>query len=150
MRELARRWGLATEKIGDASPRGWAIAVAILALATTSVRAQIVTELEPERPISMEDAHPLSYRAISGSADWSYNWRQGRNDYGPGFSLSYGAARDLEVGAAVRYVTSPGNNASRGISSEISFSTRSMGSRRRRPPGRPSPCASGFNSRPGS
>ena len=95
----------------------WAIALAIVALITPNARAQIVTELEPERPISMEDAHPLSYRAISGSADWSYNWRQGRSDYGPGFSLSYGAARALEVGAAVRYVTSPGSNASRGISS---------------------------------
>jgi hypothetical protein len=101
----------------DASLRRWAIAVAIVALIAPNARAQIVTELEPERPISMEDAHPLSYRAISGSVDWSYNWREGRNDYGPGFSLSYGAARALEVGAAVRYVTSPDRNAARGISS---------------------------------
>jgi hypothetical protein len=90
-----------------------------LAAIAAPVGAQIVSELEPERPISVEDAHPLSFRALSGSADWTFNWRQGegRNDYGPGFSLLYGAARALEVGAAVRYVTSPNRNAVRGVSS---------------------------------
>src|SRR6185503_10492013 len=39
------------------------------------------------------------------------------NDHGPGFSLLYGAMRGLELGAAVRYVTRPGRNALRGISS---------------------------------
>jgi hypothetical protein len=90
-------------------------AAAFLIASATS--AQIVSNLEPERPVSMEDAQPVPYRAISGSADWTYNWRNALNDYGPGFSLLYGAARSLEVGAAVRYVTSPGNNAGRGISS---------------------------------
>ena len=43
--------------------------------------------------------------------------KDSRDDYGPGFSLLYGLARRLEVGGSVRYVTSPGSNARRGISS---------------------------------
>ena len=71
-----------------------------------------------ERPIRIEDARPISYRAFSGSVDWTYNLRQGSlNDHGPGFSLAYGALRGLEVGADLRYVTRPGRNAARGISS---------------------------------
>jgi len=79
---------------------------------------QQLSDLEPERPVALEDARPVSYRAFSGSADWTYNARKdSRDDYGPGFSLLYGALRRLEVGASVRYVTSPSNNANRGISS---------------------------------
>lgn len=79
---------------------------------------QQLSDLEPERPIALEDARPISYRAFSGSADWTYNARKdSRDDYGPGFSLLYGLARGLEVGGSVRYVTSPGSNAKRGISS---------------------------------
>ncbi|HEY6930046.1 MAG TPA: hypothetical protein VJA66_10255 [Thermoanaerobaculia bacterium] len=102
-------------------PRGvWRIrsgaALAVLLIAAAA-RAQIVNELELERPLTMEDAHPLPYRAVSSSVDWTSNWREGRNDYGPGFSFTYGLARALEVGAAVRYVSSPDVNATRGISS---------------------------------
>ncbi|HKF45333.1 MAG TPA: hypothetical protein VKG01_19730 [Thermoanaerobaculia bacterium] len=80
--------------------------------------AQQLSDLEPERPVAMEDARPVSYRAFSGSADWTYNARkESRDDYGPGFSLLYGALRGLEVGGRVRYVTSPGSNANRGVSS---------------------------------
>jgi hypothetical protein len=68
--------------------------------------------------VALEDARPISYRAFSGSADWTYNVRKdARDDYGPAFSLLYGALRGLEVGGSVRYVTSPGSNAERGISS---------------------------------
>lgn len=91
---------------------------AALALPAPFASAQVLSDLEPERPLAIEDARPVSYRALSGSADWSYNLRQGNlNDYGPGFSLLYGAARGLEVGAAIRYVTRPRSNAARGISS---------------------------------
>jgi hypothetical protein len=77
-----------------------------------------LSDLEVERPLLIEDARPVSYRAFSGSVDWTYNVRQDRlNDHGPGFSLLYGAARGLELGGGVRYVTRPGRNALRGISS---------------------------------
>ena len=97
--------------------RRWGGAAALLLLIAAAARAQIVNELESERPLTMEDAHPLPYRAISSSVDWTSNWREGRNDYGPGFSFTYGLARALELGASVRYVSSPEVNASRGISS---------------------------------
>lgn len=91
---------------------------ALLLIVATSAAAQQLSDLEKERPLELEDARPVSYRAFSGSADWSYNLRKGaRDDYGPGFSLLYGLARRLEVGASIRYVTSPGSNARRGISS---------------------------------
>jgi hypothetical protein len=93
-------------------------ALALLVSVAPPVRAQIVSDLEPERPISIQDARPVPYRAFSGSADWTYNVRANRlNDYGPGFSLLYGAARSLEVGADIRYLTRPERNSSRGISS---------------------------------
>ena len=90
----------------------------LILLAATKATAQLLSDLEPERPVRIEDARPVSYRAFSGSVDWTYNLRQGNlNDHGPGFSLAYGAVRGLEVGAALRYVTRPGRNALRGISS---------------------------------
>lgn len=80
--------------------------------------AQTLSDLEPERPLLMEDARPVPYRALSGSVDWSYDLRTGSlNDYGPGFSLRYGAARGVEAGAAIRWVTRPERNANRGIAS---------------------------------
>jgi hypothetical protein len=80
--------------------------------------AQQLSDLEPARPISIEDARPVSYREFSGSADWTYNVRNGGlNDHGPGFSLLYGALRGLELGGSVAYLTRPGRNAARGISS---------------------------------
>jgi hypothetical protein len=90
----------------------------LLLLAATRGAAQLLSDLEVERPLAIEDARPVSYRAFSGSVDWTYNVRQaGLNDHGPGFSLLYGAARGLELGGSVRYVTRPGRNALRGISS---------------------------------
>lgn len=87
-------------------------------LCAASAPGQFVSDLEPERPISIEDARPVTYRAVAGSVDWTYNLRERRlNDYGPGFSLLYGAARGLEVGAGLRYVTRPGRNSLRGVSS---------------------------------
>jgi hypothetical protein len=81
-------------------------------------RAQSLSDLEPERPLLMEDAQPVAYRAISGSVDFTYDDRFGSyDDYGPGFSLRYGLARGLETGAAIRWVTRPERNANRGISS---------------------------------
>ncbi len=78
----------------------------------------MLSDLEIERPLSFEDARPISFRAFSGSVDWTYNVRQERlNDHGPGFSLVYGLAQGLELGGSVRYVTRPGRNALRGISS---------------------------------
>jgi hypothetical protein len=85
---------------------------------TATATGQQLSDLETERPLSMEDARPVSFRAFSGSVDWTYNVRQEHlNDYGPGFSLLYGMARGLELGGSVRYVTRPGRNAQRGISS---------------------------------
>ena len=90
----------------------------LLFLAATNATAQLLSDLEPERPIRIEDARPVSYRAFSGAVDWTYNVRQAHlNDHGPGFSLVYGAARSLELGGSVRYVTRPGRNALRGVSS---------------------------------
>jgi hypothetical protein len=65
----------------------------------------------------VEDARPIPYRGLSFAADWTYNERDGSDDTGPGFSVLYGVARGLELGAALRYVTSPGSNALRGITS---------------------------------
>ncbi len=94
------------------------ILAALLALVAQAASAQLLSDLELERPLSIEDARPVSFRAFSGSVDWTYNVRQDRlNDYGPGFSLLYGMARGLELGGSVRYVTRPGRNAERGISS---------------------------------
>jgi hypothetical protein len=98
------------------SLRFWILAG--LVLAASPLRAQFLSNLEPERPIEVEDATPIPYRAISAGVDWTYNVRRGGlNDQGPGWSLLYGATRSLEVGAAQRYVTRPGRNALRGISS---------------------------------
>ena len=98
------------------SPRVWILAG--LLLTASPLHAQFLSNLEPERPITVEDATPIPYRAISAGVDWTYNVRRGGlNDQGPGWSLLYGATRSLEVGAAQRYVTRPGRNALRGISS---------------------------------
>ena len=95
-----------------------AVLIAVLLLIATKGSAQLLSDLEAERPLAVEDARPVSFRAFSGSVDWTYNVRQDRlNDYGPGFSLLYGPARGIEVGGSVRYVTRPGRNAERGISS---------------------------------
>jgi hypothetical protein len=85
--------------------------------AVSSSTAQVVSDLQLERPIGIEDARPTPFRALILSTDWAYNVREAADDTGPGFSVLYGAARGLEVGAALRYVTSPGPNALRGISS---------------------------------
>jgi len=93
-------------------------AAAALLLLCRGARAQFMSNLEPDRPLAMEDAVPVAYRGFSGSADWTYSLRKGSlNDYGPGFSLLYGPLRGLETGAAIQWVTRPGRNASRGISS---------------------------------
>lgn len=93
------------------------ILFAVLPL-TATAKAQFLSDLEADRPLAVEDARPVSFRAFSGSVDWTYNVRQeGLDDYGPGFSLLYGMARGLELGGSIRYVTSPGRNANRGISS---------------------------------
>ena len=90
----------------------------LLLFAAAKGPAQLLSDLEPDRPVSIEDARPVPFRAFSGSVDWTYNVRQDQlNDYGPGFSLLYGMARGLELGGSVRYVTRPGRNAERGISS---------------------------------
>jgi hypothetical protein len=86
--------------------------------AASFLPAQILPNLEPERPLAVEDATPIPYRALSAAIDWTYNLRRGGlNDQGPGLSLTYGVLRDLQIGAAQRYVTRPGRNALRGISS---------------------------------
>jgi hypothetical protein len=78
---------------------------------------QVVSDLAAERPIGIEDARAIPYRGILASLDWTYNQREGSDDMGPGLSILYGAARGLEVGASLRYVTSPDRNALRGITS---------------------------------
>jgi hypothetical protein len=101
-----------------ADVRRLAAVLIVLVSGAAAGLAQSLSDLEPERPLLMEDARPVSYRALSGSADWTYILRTGSlNDYGPGFSLLYGAARGLEAGAAVRWVTRPERNAERGIAS---------------------------------
>ena len=100
------------------SPPRCAIAVAMLMLIATKARSQQLSDLAPQQPISVEDARPVSYRALLGAVDWTFNEHRDQfNDYGPGFSLLYGAARGLETGASLRYVTRPGRNAGRGIAS---------------------------------
>ena len=95
-----------------------ALLLVVSLLAASKGGAQLLSDLEVERPLAIEDARPISFRAFSGSVDWTYNLRQDRlNDHGPGLSLLYGAARGLEVGGSVRYVTRPARNAERGISS---------------------------------
>jgi hypothetical protein len=90
----------------------------ILLFAATAAVGQQLSDLEPNRPLAMEDARPISYREFSGSADYTYNVRRGGlNDDGPGFSLLYGALRGLEVGGSIAYLTRPGRNAARGVSS---------------------------------
>lgn len=87
-------------------------------LAVTPLSAQVLPNLEPERPLAVEDATPIPFRALSVAVDWTYNLRRGGlNDQGPGLSITYGILRDLQVGFAQRYVTRPGRNALRGISS---------------------------------
>jgi hypothetical protein len=94
------------------------LVLSALAASAAPMAAQQLSNLEPERPISVEDARPVPYRAFAGAVDWTYTERHdGFNDYGPGFSLLYGAARGVETGAALRYVTRPRRNAGRGISS---------------------------------
>ena len=96
---------------------GKVILLAALPL-TAAATAQLLSDLEVDRPLAVEDARPISFRAFSGSVDWTYNVRQDQlDDYGPGFSLLYGMARGLELGGSIRYVTRPGRNANRGISS---------------------------------
>jgi hypothetical protein len=96
--------------------RGWVVLG--LLLAATSLHAQFLSNLEPERPIAVEDAAPIPFRAISAGVDWTYKIRRGGlNDQGPGWTLLYGVVRRLEVGASQRYVTRPGRNALRGIAS---------------------------------
>jgi hypothetical protein len=91
---------------------------ALLLTTTPPLSGQILPNLEPERPLDVEDATPIPFRALSAAVDWTYNLRRGGlNDQGPGFSVTYGAVRNLEVGFAQRYVTRPGRNALRGISS---------------------------------
>lgn len=96
--------------------RGLLLAIALLT--AIPLRAQILPNLEPERPLTIEDATPIPFRALSVGLDWTYNFRRSAlDDEGPGISVTYGALRDLEVGFAQRYVTRPGRNALRGISS---------------------------------
>jgi hypothetical protein len=98
--------------------RGRSLLAALLLLGARAATGQFLSDLEPERPLQMEDARPISYRAFSGSTDWTYSLRKGSlNDYGPGLSLLYGPLRGVETGAAVRWVTRPGRNADRGIDS---------------------------------
>jgi hypothetical protein len=94
-------------------------AILVTGLAAAAIgAAQGLSDLESERPLLMEDARPISYRAFSGSADFTYSIRRDvSDDFGPGFSLAYGLLRGLEVGAAIRWVTSPEGNAERGVSS---------------------------------
>jgi hypothetical protein len=85
---------------------------------TSPAPAQFLSNLEPERPLAVEDATPIPFRALSVGVDWTYNLRRGGlNDQGPGFTVTYGVLRNLEIGAVQRYVTRPGRNALRGISS---------------------------------
>jgi hypothetical protein len=91
---------------------------ALLLITVSPLPAQVLPNLEPERPLAVEDAAPIPFRAISAALDWTYNLRRGGlNDQGPGLSISWGVLRKLEIGAAQRYVTRPGRNALRGISS---------------------------------
>jgi hypothetical protein len=104
-------------RFGGVLERAPRIALAWVLAASPPAAAQLLSDLESERPIGVEDAQPIPYRGLILSADWAYNDRSGSDDTGPGFSLLYGAARGLELGAALRYVTSPESNALRGITS---------------------------------
>lgn len=95
-----------------------ALWAAALLIAATRAHAQPVADLERERPLSVEDARPIVYPGFSVAADFATNFRkEGPDDFGPAFSLRYGAARRLELGAGVRWVNHPELNAVRGIPS---------------------------------
>jgi len=103
--------------VRTSSIKGAAV-IGSLLLAAVPASAQFLSNLERERPVAVEDATPVPYRGLSAALDWTYNVRRGGlNDEGPGWTLVYGAVRNLELGASQRYVTSPGRNALRGISS---------------------------------
>jgi hypothetical protein len=91
---------------------------AFLLIGASPASAQFLSNLERDRPVAVEDAMPVPFRGLSAALDWTYNVRRGGlNDEGPGWTLVYGAVRNLELGASQRYVTRPGRNALRGISS---------------------------------
>jgi hypothetical protein len=95
-----------------------AVGAAALLVAAARTQGQPIADLERERPLSVEDARPIVYPGFSIAADFTTNWRKEEpNDFGPALSLRYGAARRLELGADVRWVNHPSQNASRGISS---------------------------------
>ena len=90
----------------------------LLLLGASPLSAQFLSNLERDRPVAIEDAAPVPYRGLSAALDWTYNVRRGGlNDEGPGITLVYGAVRNFELGFSQRYVTRPGRNALRGISS---------------------------------
>lgn len=95
-----------------------AVLACVFLASARAMSGQFLSDLGPDRPLAMEDARPVSFRAFSGSTDWTYSVHKGDlNDYGPAFSLAYGAARNLEAGASIRWVTRPERNADRGIAS---------------------------------
>jgi hypothetical protein len=103
------------------SVRSWAraaVGVAALATAAAAAPGQPIADLERERPLSLEDARPIVYPGFSVAADFTTNVREeDPDDFGPGLSLRYGAARRLELGAGMRWVTNPETSADRGIRS---------------------------------
>ena len=59
---------------------------ALLLTSTLPLSAQVLPNLEPERPLAVEDATPIPFHALSAAVDWTYNLRRGGlNDQGPGF-----------------------------------------------------------------
>lgn len=90
----------------------------LLLLLGSPAFAQEISNGEAGRPISVEDAFPVSPGSYSGSFDYAFAWRRDGVEYsGPAVSILYGALPGLEVGAETRVLTSPRRNASRGIGS---------------------------------
>jgi hypothetical protein len=113
-------------------------AAALLAAAAPSF-GQPIADLERERPLSVEDARPIVYPGFSIAADFTANVREeDPDDFGPAISIRYGAARRLELGAGLRWVTNPETSADRGIRSGDLRVHALYRASRRPPPPRPS------------
>lgn len=80
--------------------------------------AQEISNLEANRPISIEDANPITPDALSASVDYAFARRlDGVNYNGPALALVYGVLPNAEAGVETRLLTNPHSNAARGIGS---------------------------------
>ena len=93
-------------------------AALLVGLVSARGLAQEISNGEAGRPITLEDASAISAGTYSGSFDYAFAWRRDGVEYsGPAVSILYGAYPGFEIGVETRVLTSPRENASRGIGS---------------------------------